>query len=88
MLVSAYAPTMTNPEDIKEKFYEDLDNLLKSIPSQDKLFVLGDFNARVGTDFQTWKGVIGMNGVGKYPSPPPLAEVVRNAYGHTPYLET
>tara|TARA_B110001454_G_scaffold15635_1_gene14033 strand:+ start:278 stop:3463 length:3186 start_codon:yes stop_codon:yes gene_type:complete len=65
VLVSAYAPTMTNPEDIKEKFYEDLDTLLKSIPSQDKLFVLGDFNARVGTDFQTWEGIIGMNGVGK-----------------------
>ena len=56
---------MTNPEDIKEKFYEDLDNLLKSIPKQDKLFVLGDFNARVGTDFQTWNGIIGRNGVGK-----------------------
>ena len=65
VLVSAYAPTMTNPDEIKEKFYEDLDNLLKTIPSQDKLFVLGDFNARVGTDFQTWKGIIGRNGVGK-----------------------
>ena len=59
--MSAYAPTMTNPEDIKEKFYEDLDNLLKTIPSQDKLLVLGDFNARVGTDFQTWEGIIGRN---------------------------
>ena len=66
MLVSAYAPAMTNPEDIKEKFCEDLDNLLKSIPSQDKLFVLEDVNARVGTDFQTWEGIIGMNGVEKY----------------------
>ena len=65
VLVSAYASTMTNPEDIKEKFYEDLDNLLKTIPSQDKLLVLGDFNARVGTDFQTWEGIIGRNGVGK-----------------------
>ena len=56
---------MTNPDDIKEKFYEDLDNLLKTVPSQDKLFVLGDFNARVGTDYQTWEGIIGRNGVGK-----------------------
>ena len=65
VFVSAYAPTMTNPDDIKEKFYEDLDNLLKAVPRQDKLFVLGDFNARVGTDFQTWEGIIGRNGVGK-----------------------
>ena len=65
VFISAYAPTMTNPDDIKEKFYEDLDNLLKTVPSKDKLFVLGDFNARVGTDFQTWEGIIGRNGVGK-----------------------
>ena len=55
---------MTNPEDIKEKRYEDLDNLLKYIPSQDKLFILGDLNARVGTYGHTWKGIIGMNNLG------------------------
>ena len=31
----------------------------------DKLILLGDFNARVGTDHQTWEGVIGPEGVGK-----------------------
>ena len=31
----------------------------------DKLILLGDFNARVGTDHQTWEGVIGTDGVGK-----------------------
>ncbi|ESO02878.1 hypothetical protein HELRODRAFT_174320 [Helobdella robusta] len=29
------------------------------------LFVLGDFNARVGVDHDTWRGVLGRNGVGK-----------------------
>ena len=55
---------MTNPDDVKDKFYEDLDNLLKSVPSQDKLILLGDFNARVGSEYQTWVGVLGRNGVG------------------------
>ena len=55
---------MTNPDDVKDKFYEDLDNLLKSVPSQNKLILLGDFNARVGSDYQTWEGVLGRNGVG------------------------
>ena len=34
-------------------------------PRTDKVILLGDFNARVGTDHQTWEGVIGSEGVGK-----------------------
>ena len=64
-LISAYAPTMTNPDDVKDKFYEDLDALISSVGSSNKLILLGDFNARVGCDASTWKGVIGSNGVGK-----------------------
>ena len=56
---------MTNPDDTKDKFYEDLDSLIKTIPKEDKLLILGDFNARVGTDYTTWEGIIGRNGVGK-----------------------
>ena len=60
-VVSAYAPTMTNPDEVKDKFYDDLDSVI----SADKLILLGDFNARMGTDHQTWEGVIGFEGVGK-----------------------
>ena len=63
--ISAYAPTMTNPEDIKDKFYQELESLIATVPREDKLIILGDFNARVGTDYQAWEGVIGRNGVGK-----------------------
>lgn len=64
-IISAYAPTMTNPEETKDKFYEDLEALITSVHKEDKLIILGDFNARVGRDCQAWKGVIGRNGVGK-----------------------
>ena len=64
-IVSAYAPTMTNPDEVKAKFYDDLDNVISATPRTDKLILLGDFNARVGTDHQTWEGVIGPEGVGK-----------------------
>ena len=53
-LISAYAPTMTNPEDIKDKFYQVLDALISGVPKKNKLIILGDFNARVGTDYQSW----------------------------------
>lgn len=32
---------------------------------EDTLFILGDFNARVGTGHQTWECVVGSNGIGK-----------------------
>ena len=64
IIVSAYAPTMTNPNEVKDKFY-DLDNIISATPRTDKLILLGDFKARVGTDHQTWEGVIGSEGVGK-----------------------
>jgi len=64
-LISACAPTMTNPDDVKDKFYQELHSLISGIPKGDKLVILGDFNARVGADHQTWEGAIGRNGVGK-----------------------
>ena len=51
-IVSAYAPTMTNPDEVKDKFYDDLDSVISATPQTDKLILLGDFNARVGTDHQ------------------------------------
>ena len=56
---------MTNPHEVKDKFYDDLDSVISAAPRTDKLILLGDFNARVGTDHQTWEGVIGSGGVGK-----------------------
>ena len=62
---SVNAPTMTNPDEVKNKFYDDLDNIISATPRTDKLILLGGINARVGTDHQTWAGVICSEGVGK-----------------------
>uniref|UniRef100_UPI00398F0602 uncharacterized protein n=1 Tax=Pristiophorus japonicus TaxID=55135 RepID=UPI00398F0602 len=64
-IISAYAPTLPSPDEMKERFYEDLDRLVRSTPAGDKLIILGDFNARVGKDSKHWKGVIGQHGTGK-----------------------
>ena len=34
-IVSAYAPTMTNPDEVKDKFYDDLDNIISATPRTD-----------------------------------------------------
>lgn len=63
-VISMYAHTLTSPDDAKEKFYEHLDQVIKSTPQNDKLVILGDFNARVGRDYNSWEGVLGRHGVG------------------------
>nr|VZI34173.1 unnamed protein product [Spirometra erinaceieuropaei] len=62
-IISAHAPPMTSPDAVKDKFYEDLHALLATVSKADKLIVLGDFNARVGTDNTAWRGVLGPHGL-------------------------
>ena len=64
-IISVYAPTMTNSENVIEKFCEDLKSVIEATPKADKLIILGDFNARVGADWRTWEGVLGRHGIGK-----------------------
>ena len=64
-IVSAYASTMINSDEVKDKFYDDLDSVISATPRTDKLILLGNFSARVGTGHQTWEGVIGTEGIGK-----------------------
>ena len=61
---SVYAPTLQAELAEKDKFYSELRILPQGTPADDKLLVLGDFNARVGQDAVTWKGILGRHGVG------------------------
>ena len=47
-IVSAYAPTMANPEENKETSYSQQTGTLRNMPSTDKLLLIGDINARIG----------------------------------------
>ena len=44
--------------------YIDLRSRLRNVPANDKIVILGDFNAREGRDADTWKGVLGKHGIG------------------------
>ena len=37
-IVSAYASTMTNPDEVKDKFYNDLDDVISAVQQQEKQF--------------------------------------------------
>ena len=56
-VIQLYAPT-TNAEVAEaERFYEDLQDLLELTPQKDVLFIIGDWNAKVGS--QETSGVTG-----------------------------
>ncbi|VDL89380.1 unnamed protein product [Schistocephalus solidus] len=63
-IISTYAPPMTSSDAAKDDFYEDLHALLATVSKVDKLLVLGDFNARVGTDHTALQGMLGPHGLG------------------------
>lgn len=64
-LLSAYAPTLPSESEAKDCFYQSLDEALRRIPKWDKIFLLGDFNARVGQNSRIWSGVLGRHGIGQ-----------------------
>ena len=64
-LLSCYAPTLDADPIIKEKFYHQLDDKVKETPTNDALYLLGDFNARVGAEDTLWPSVLGKHGIGK-----------------------
>ena len=64
-IISAYVPTMTYPDEEKEScFYEHLKTIIRKTARHDKLILLGDFNARVGSDLTAWERVIRHHVVG------------------------
>ena len=59
-----YAPTFKRPPEEKALFYDQLSEVLTAIPRLDRVFLLGDFNARVGRNQEAWPDVIGAHGPG------------------------
>ena len=61
-VIQVFAPTSNAKEAEVEWFYEDLQDLLELTPKKDVLFIIGDWNAKVGT--QEIPGVTGKFGLG------------------------
>lgn len=64
-LISMYAPSLCSSSEEKDQFYEALDEMVPRIPSTEGLYLLGDFNARVGADHEAWPTFLGIHGRGK-----------------------
>ena len=60
-VIQIYAPTSNAEEAEVERFHEDLQDLLELTPKKDVLFIIGDWNAKVGS--QETPGVTGKFGL-------------------------
>ena len=61
-IIQVYAPTSNAEEAEVERFYEDLQDILELTPKKDVLFIIGDWNANLGS--QETPGVTGKFGLG------------------------
>ena len=61
-VIQAYAPTSNAEEAEVERFYEDLQDLQELTPPKDDIFIIGDWNAKEGS--QETPGVMGKFGLG------------------------
>ena len=61
-VIQFYAPTSNAEEAEVEQCYEDLQDLLELTPKKDVLFIIGDWNAKVGS--QEILGLTGKFGLG------------------------
>ena len=61
-VIQVYAPASNAEEAEVERFYEDLQDLLELTPKKDVLFIIGDCNAKVGS--QETPGLTGKFGLG------------------------
>ena len=66
-VIQVYAPTSNTEEAKVEQFYEDLQDLLELTPKEDIRFIIGDWNAKVGS--QETPGVTGKFGLGIWNKP-------------------
>ena len=46
---------MTNPDEAKDNFYDNLDSVNSATSRLDKLILLDDLNTRIDIDHQTWE---------------------------------
>ena len=62
MVIQVYVPTSNAEEAEVEQFYKDLQDLLELTPKKDIFFIIGDWNAKVGS--QEIPGATGKFGLG------------------------
>ena len=63
--VSAYAPSLGASPDVTDSFHKALADTVRLMNIDESLFILGNFNARVGNQWTQWPRALDYHGIGK-----------------------
>ena len=64
--IQCYFPTTTHPDDEVNELYEQIQTIVNDIPKRDHLFIMGDFNCKLGNLHTTYPNSIGKHTTGNY----------------------
>ncbi len=64
-VIQVYAPTADKTDEEIEQFYEQLEGTIRLFSRKDVKIIVGDWNAKVGSDREGWESVMGRYGFGE-----------------------
>ena len=65
LFIFCYAPTNDSDDQDKEEFYSRLLTIIQDRPERNVIIVMGDFNAKIGSDNRGYEEIMGQQGLGE-----------------------